>query len=106
MIENDNTYAKSYILYSKDVYISVTQSKYMCVCVCVCVCVVRVCVRACVCACVCVCVCVLLYQQLRQVRETFWSIQMCTLVFVLIGENFLQGTILFEYASLDIPCKW
>ena len=44
MIENDNTYAKSCILYSKDVYISVTQSKYILVCVCVCV-------RTCVCAC-------------------------------------------------------
>ena len=43
----------------------------------VCVCV-RMCVRAYgrVCARVCVC------QQWRQVRETFWSIQMCTLVFV------------------------
>ena len=46
-IENDNTYAKSCILYSKDVYISVTQSKYMSVCV-------RTCVWACVRACVCV----------------------------------------------------
>ena len=44
MIENDNTYAKSCILYSKDVYISVTQSKDILVCVCVCV-------RTCVCAC-------------------------------------------------------
>ena len=93
MIENDNTNAKSCILYSKDVYISVTQSKYIFVCVCVCVfaCVrayVRVC--ACVCACVrvCVCVCVFLYQQLWQVRETFWSIQMCTLVFVLVVVEF------------------
>ena len=42
MIENDNTYAKSYILYSKDVYIRVTQSKYI---------LVSVCVRTCVCAC-------------------------------------------------------
>ena len=50
-IENDNTYAKSCILYSKDVYISVTKSKYVCVCV-------RACVHTCVWACVCVCVCV------------------------------------------------
>ena len=63
-IENDNTYAKSCILYSKDVYISVTKSKYVCVCVCV-----RACIRAYgrVCACVCVCV----RQQLRLVRETY-----------------------------------
>ena len=60
MIENDNTYAKSYILYSKDVYISVTQAKYIlvrvrvCAYVCTCVCA-RACVRACVCVCVCVC---------------------------------------------------
>ena len=75
--ENDNTYAKCCILYSKDVYLSVTQSKYMCVCVCA-----RV--RTCVWACVRVCVC----QPLRQVRETFWSIQMSTLVFVLVVVEF------------------
>ena len=54
-------------------FIKVLHSQNTCVCVCVCVCV-RAYGR--VCACVCVC------QQLRQVRETFWSIQMCTLVFV------------------------
>ena len=49
MIENDNTYAKSCILYSKDVYISVTQSKYILACVCACVrAFVRVRARACV----------------------------------------------------------
>ena len=87
-------------MYSKDVYISVTQSKNMCVCVCVRV---RVCIRAygrvCVCARVCVC------QQLRQVRETFWSIQMCTLVFVLVVVEF-SARVLLEYARLDIRCKW
>ena len=40
------------------------------------------CMRTCVCARVCVC------QQLRQVRETFWSIQMCTLVFVWVVVEF------------------
>ena len=85
MIKNDNTYAKSCILYSKDVYISVTQSKYIFVCVCVCVCA-FVCARACVRA--CVFVCLLLYQRLRQVRETFWSIQMCTTVFILVVVEF------------------
>ena len=79
MIENDNTYAKSCILYSKDVYISATQSKYIFVCVCVC---------AFVCARVCVFVCLLLYQRLKQVRETFWSIQMCTTVFILVVVEF------------------
>ena len=89
MIENDNTYAKSCILYSKDVYISVTQSKYifLCVCVCVCVCV-RSCARVRACVRVCVFVCLLLYQRLRQVRETFWSIQMCTTVFILVVVEF------------------
>ena len=84
-IENDNTYAKSCMLHSKDVYINVTQSKNMCVCVCV-----RAPAhgRACACARACVCVCVCVCQQLRQVRETFWSIQMCTLVFVLVVVEF------------------
>ena len=80
MIENDNTYAKSYILYSKDVYISVTQSKYILVCVCVCVCVrafvrVRAHVRAYVHACV-------------RFGAYKWSIQMCILVFVLAVVEF------------------
>ena len=92
MIENDNTYAKSCILYSKDVYISVTQSKYILVCVCACVrafvhvrayvrlCVcARTCVRTCICACVCACVRFGAYK---------WSIQMCTLVFVLAAVEF------------------
>ena len=67
MIENDNTYAKCCILYSKDVYIGVTQSKYILVCVCVCVRAfvrVRAHVRAYVHTCVRLCVC------------AFWSIQM------------------------------
>ena len=57
----------------------------MCVCVCVCAC-----VRGCVCAYVCMGVCarVCVCQQSRQVRETFWSIQMCTLVFVLVAVEF------------------
>ena len=84
MIENDNTYAKSCILYSKDVYISVTQSKDILVCVCVCayvrLCVcARTCVRTCIRACVCACVRFGAYK---------WSIQMCTLVFVLAVVEF------------------
>ena len=82
MIENDNTYAKSCILYSKDVYISVTQSKYILVCVCACVCAcarARACVRAYVRAYVHTCVRFGAYK---------WSIQMCTLVFVLAVVEF------------------
>ena len=80
MIENDNTYAKSCILYSKDVYISVTQSKYILACVCACVrAFVRVRARACIRACVCACVRFGAYK---------WSIQMCTLVFVLAVVEF------------------
>ena len=59
MIENDNTYAKSCILYSEHVYISDTQSKYILVCVCACVRAfvrVRAHVRACVLAYVRACV--------------------------------------------------
>ena len=80
MIENDNTYAKSCILHSKDVYISVTQSKYIFVCVCVCVC-----VCACVYARACVCVC--LFVTVPTV-EAGWSIQMCTTVFILVVVEF------------------
>ena len=68
-------------------FIKVLHSQNTCVCVCACVCAcVYAYVRMGVCACACVCVCVC--QQLRQVRETFWSIQMCTLVFVLVVVEF------------------
>ena len=80
MIENDNTYAKSCILYSEHVYISDTQSKYILVCVCACVrAFVRVRARACVRTCIRACVRFGAYK---------WSIQMCTLVFVLAVVEF------------------
>ena len=99
MIENDNTYAKSCILYSKDVYISVTQSKYILVCVCACVRAfvrVRAHVRA----------YVHTFVRKGVLEHTngaykcahwslFWQLQ-----------NFLQRSILLEYARFDIPCKW
>ena len=46
-----------------------------------------VCVRVCVC------------QQLRQVRETFWSIQMCTLVFVWVAVEFSARVHPFRISS-------
>ena len=99
MIENDNTYAKSYILYC--LYKCYTVKIHIGLCVCVRAFVrvrahVRACVRENVRGFVRVCVLEHTNGAYKCAHwSLFWQLQ-----------NFLQRSILLEYARLDIPCKW